>query len=171
MPIGIYKYLMFSSIFLLLSFVIGCDPFAKTADDFYEKIASTDLTSESINKIAIGQTEERIINVFGKPEKLEKIDQPNVSHLSYQNEKLRFVLNEQRKIIEYFVADPTFQTVKGVKIGDKKKRIIEIYGEHYYEREEGGVTALGYFDKQNGIMIEFALKEGKLQFFLVRAHE
>ncbi len=168
---GIYKYLMFSSIFLLLSFVIGCDPFAKTADDFYEKTASTDLTSEAINKIAIGQTEERIINVFGEPEKLEKIDQPNVSHLSYQNEELRFVLNEQRKLIEYFVAAPALQTFKGVKIGDKKKRIIESYGEHYYEREEGGVKALGYFDKENGIMIEFALKEGKLQFFLVRAYE
>ncbi|MGG2065902.1 hypothetical protein [Bacillus sp. S14(2024)] len=58
------------------------------------------------------------------------------------------------------------KTAKGIKIGDKKKEIIQAYGNNYYFRTEQGTNIIGYVDKKRGISMEFWLSfDDKIIFY------
>lgn len=146
--------------FLIL---IGCEPLAKGTMDFYESSESIDLSGENINSISINSNENDVINTFGNPTEVEEIENPISKYLSYDG--LEFGLIDD-KVIRLFIRrkhenSKIYETVKEIKIGDTKKKVIKVYGENYYERVEGGLDTVGYFDKGNMINIEFGFYENK----------
>ncbi|MBP2240339.1 hypothetical protein J2Z40_000894 [Cytobacillus eiseniae] len=159
-------YLFFIIGFLLL--IIGCDPSAKTVNDLYEQTPSTNLENENLNGIKIGATEDKIIDVFGLPQKTEEVGNPKVKHLIYKNEEVVFMLDAKDKLVKYFIAkQPEIQTSKNISTGDNKTDVINSYGNNFYEREEGGTKLIGYIDKKNNLYIEFGLSEEKILLFII----
>jgi hypothetical protein len=142
---------------LLFLVVIGCDPFSKETMDFYEDTKSIDLSDENINSISIHSTENDVTATFGKPNDVEEIANPQSKYLSY--DEIEFGIAADKVIRYYFTKN--YETSKGIKIGDTKEEVIKEYGENYYERTEGGLDTVGYFDKENKINIEFEFYENK----------
>ncbi|MFF2890357.1 hypothetical protein [Paenibacillus sp. NPDC057967] len=59
------------------------------------------------------------------------------------------------------------KTAEGIGIGDGRDRIEPQYGSHFAERTQDGLNLLGYYDKENGIVLEFVLKDEKVETALV----
>ena len=54
-----------------------------------------------------------------------------------------------------------------IKIGDKKGKIVELYGSNYYTRLEQGVDIIGYVDNEKNWSIEFWLGEYGVDFYIL----
>ncbi|RBW68597.1 hypothetical protein [Bacillus taeanensis] len=148
---------------LLFVFVIGYDPFAKDTMDFYEDTKSIDLSAEKVKSISIHSTENDVTAAFGKPNDVEEIANPKSKYLSY--DEIEFGIAADKVIRYYFTKH--YETAKGIKIGDTKEEVIKEYGQNYYERVEGGLNTVGYFDKENKINIEFGFRENKAAAVMV----
>ncbi|QFT90782.1 hypothetical protein FIU87_19230 [Bacillus sp. THAF10] len=150
------KLLLFT--FILTLFLTGCDPFEKEAMDFYQTTKSTNLTREHVQSISIHSNENEIMTVFGKPDTTEEIQDPKSTYLIYDD--IEFGLKESKVFRYHFQRN--HETSKGIAIGDKKDKVIREYGQHYYERVEGGNETVGYFDKDNRLQIEFGFQEDRV---------
>lgn len=71
----------------------------------------------------------------------------------------------EANIVRFIVTDSQQETVRGIKIGDEKEKVIKEYGENYYTRSEQGVNIIGYVDKKNKTSIEFWLADGKVDMY------
>ena len=121
---------------------------------------STDLSKENIDNIYLNEeiNTEKIISKYGK-----------VSNFSQDNDLYNYYLlkegieiatnKEDNKIIRFIINDKNIKTEKGIKIGDEKDKIVELYGSDYYTRLEQGVNIIGYVDKEKKCSIEFWLEE------------
>lgn len=68
-------------------------------------------------------------------------------------------------IVRFIVTNDEQETVRGIKIGDSKEKVIGEYGENYYTRLEQGLDIIGYVDKKNETSIEFWLgNDGVLMY-------
>ncbi|WP_406944096.1 hypothetical protein ACJA3J_11910 [Halobacillus sp. SY10] len=158
------------STIVMFLFLIGCEPLAKETMDFYESTESIELSGENINSISINSYENDVINTFGKPTEVEKIEDPKSKYLSYDGVEFGFV---DDMVIRLFIRrthenSKIYETVKEIKIGDTKEQVIKEYGENYYERVESGLDTLGYFDKDNKINIEFGFNENKVIAVIIK---
>ncbi|SFJ31202.1 hypothetical protein SAMN04487936_101626 [Halobacillus dabanensis] len=149
---------------IMFLILIGCDPLAKETMDFYESTESIDLSDENIHSISINSSEGDVINTFGKPNEVEKIEDTKSKYLSYDGVEFGV---EDEEVIRFFIrrtheSSTIYQTAKEIKIGDTKEKVMKEYGENYYERVESGLDTVGYFDKGNRINIEFGFNENEV---------
>lgn len=158
------------STIILFLILIGCEPLEKGTMDFYESTESIDLSGENINSISINSNMDDVIDAFGSPTDVEVIENPNSKYLSYDG--VEFGLIED-KVIRLFIRrehenSKIYKTAKEIKIGDTKEKLINEYGENYYERVEDGLDTVGYFDKDNMINIEFGFYKNKVVAVIIQ---
>lgn len=142
----------------MLLLLIGCDPFAKNNMEFYNTTKSINLSDENVNSITLNSIEKDVIRIFGNHVEIREVTKPISKYLIYNG--IEFGIREDNVFRYYF--NKTYQTAKGITVGDTKEKVIQAYGENYYERIEGGLDTIGYFDKENMINLEFGLKENKV---------
>lgn len=161
------KILISLSCFLTIIVLFGCKELTKDSYDFYNDIKTTDLSNERINSITIGSTEKEILEEFGTPQKVDQNDD-KFKNIFYENEGL-YLLFENDKLIEYRINIEKFKTDKEIKVGDKKQIVIDKYGENYYIKKDENSTeiAIGYFDKNNNLHLEFGLEKDVVIFINV----
>lgn len=153
---GINKVIIIGLFSLVL--LAGCGSVDKT--DFFEQTSSTKLTEE-INAITIGSSESDVIKLFGEPDYTEETK--DGTYLKYGNQEYKNVeFQIVNGIVErYFFSDKQYKSQK-VAIGSSKHAVITEYGEDYYARDDSSAEVVGYFDKEKGINIEFALDESRV---------
>ncbi|MEI2471466.1 hypothetical protein V8V75_18155 [Peribacillus frigoritolerans] len=85
----------------------------------------------------------------------------NVTNYDYFELKkgIEIAVNETGNITRFI------ETIKGIKIGDKKEDVIKVYGKNYYLRSEQGANIIGYVDKKRYTSIEFWLFDGKVDMY------
>lgn len=119
---------------------------------------TTDLKNENISGIYLGDRtdDEKVESQYGK---ISEFSQDNSMYNYYFLSENIEVAREKndKKIIRFVVNDKSVESYKGIKIGDSKERIVDLYGDNYYERLEQGTNIIGYVDKNKKISIEFWL--------------
>ncbi|MGL5260649.1 MAG: hypothetical protein ACRC7V_11120 [Lachnospiraceae bacterium] len=152
---NIIKFIIVVSALLIFCFSIDHN-FGRSYHHFITK--STDLTKENIENIYLNEeiNTEKIISKYGK---VSNFNQDNNLYNYYLlKEGIEIATNkEDNKIIRFIINDKKIKTEKGIKIGDKKDKIMELYGSDYYTRLEQGVNIIGYVDKTKKCSIEFWL--------------
>lgn len=146
------------TLILMLLFLIGCDPFSKSKTEFYHTTKSISLSAENVNAITLDSTEKEVTRTFGKPVEVEEVTKPKSKYLIYNG--IEFGVSED-KVFRYYI-NKKYQTAKGITVGDHEEKVIQAYGENYYERIEGGLHTIGYFDNENMINLEFAFRENRI---------
>jgi hypothetical protein len=58
-------------------------------------------------------------------------------------------------------------TAKEIQLGDDQEHIVEQYGTEYYTRQQVGATFIGYLDKNENKVIEFAMDGNKVKLITV----
>ncbi|SEJ79532.1 hypothetical protein SAMN04488127_2826 [Bhargavaea ginsengi] len=158
------------STIIMFIFLTGCDAFAKETMDFYKSTNSIDLSGEKINSISINSNENDVITAFGEPNNVEEIENPKSKYLSYDGVEFDLI---DDKVMQIFIKRESenskkYKTAKEIKIGNTKEIVIKRYGQNYYERVEGGLETVGYFDKDNMINIEFGFHENQVAAIIIQ---
>lgn len=154
---GKFILLILSSVLIALLF--GCGTVDKM--EFYGDTKSTEL-SEEVNGISLGVTEDKVKEVLGKPDFIEKSEDKMFTNLIYGRDQEEPEIELQisnGKVNRYFFYSDKYSAIKGITKGDSKKDIIKKYGESYYQRDETGLKIMGYFDKKRKVNIEFSLAD------------
>ncbi|PHA02246.1 hypothetical protein COE51_03060 [Bacillus pseudomycoides] len=127
----------------------------------------TDLGEENVEGLFLNDDfySEKISQKYG-----EKAEQ-NRDVIGYDYFELKkgieVAVNKTGKIKRFIITDSNLKTAKGIKIGDKKKDVIQAYGNNHYFRSEQGYDIIGYVDKKRGISIEFWLSyDDKVNFYI-----
>lgn len=127
---------------------------------------STELSKENVEGISLGDeiNSKKIVSKYGK------ITKPSHDNSLYNyyllREGIKIATNlDNNKIIRFIVKDKAVGTEKGIRIGDKKDKIINLYGDNYYTRLEQGTNIIGYVDKDKKLSIEFWLVESSVVFY------
>lgn len=152
---------------LMLLFLMGCDPFARSKTKFYNSTESINLSEEIVNSITINSTENEVIEAFGKPIEVSIVTNPKSKYLTYEG--IEFGMIEDKVFRYYF--NNKYQTAKGITMGDTKENVIQAYGDNFYERVESGLETIGYVDKDNMINLEFGFKENKAVVVIIERIE
>lgn len=150
---------------ILLIGVFSLDQnFGRSYHHFFTK--STNLSKENVEYTYLDDEidSEKIVSKYGE-----------ISEFSHDNELYNYYFlrkgieiatnKNDSKIIRFVINDKNIKTEKGIKIGDKKDKIIELYGSNYYTRLEQGTNIIGYVDKEKNWSIEFWLGEDGLLFY------
>lgn len=154
--------LLFLSTFLLL-LTIGCDPSSKDKMEFYDSTKSTGLSNENVESISLNSKEMEVTDVFGEPKEIREIKNPPSKYLAY--DEIEFGIIDEKVTIYFF--NDNYSSSRGTKTGDSKEKVIETYGEDYYERTDTGLEIIGYFDKEEMINIEFSFLDNKVNGIMV----
>ncbi|MGL5327720.1 MAG: hypothetical protein ACRDD7_00535 [Peptostreptococcaceae bacterium] len=127
---------------------------------------TTNLSEENIDGIYLGEkiNDNKVESKYGK---ISEFSHDNILYDYYFLSKEIEIATEKndKKIIRFVVNDKNIKSKKGIKIGDTKDKIIEVYGENFYKRLEQGTNIIGYVDKQKNISIEFWLDENEKVVF------
>ena len=138
--------------------------FSRSYNHIFTK--STDLSKENVEGIYLNDeiNSEKIVSKYGE-----------ISDFSHNNSLYNYYFlrkgievatsKDESKIIRFIVNDKNLKTEKGIKIGDKKDKIIKVYGGNYYSRLEQGTNIIGYVDKEKDYSIEFWLGEESIIFY------
>lgn len=125
---------------------------------------STDLSNENVDGLYLGDKidSEKVVSKYGEIH----IQSRNVDDYNYYclNKNIEVATKkDDHNIIRFCVDNETckakIRTEKGVGFGDKKDKVIKLYGENYYNRIEQGLDIIGYVDKEKNCSIEFWLIE------------
>ncbi len=124
--------------------------------EFFDKTKSIDLGQENIQTISLGSKKGDVIRTLGKPDSIEKVEDPKSEHLIYDDGKgtVEFQINKDI-VTRIYNTSESYQTAKAVSVHSTLQEISLAYGTSYYERLDTGSKVIGYFDKKNGINIEF----------------
>ncbi|MDT3763557.1 hypothetical protein [Priestia filamentosa] len=154
---GKFILLILSS--LLVAILFGCGTVDKM--EYYDDTKSTEL-SEEVNGISLDATEDKVKEVLGKPDFIEKSEDKMFNNLIYGRDKEKPEIELQisdGKVSRYFFYSDKYSATKGITKGASKKEIIKNYGKSYYQRDETGLKIIGYFDKKRKVNIEFSLTD------------
>ncbi len=151
---------------LLLVFCSGCS--ASSPLDFMERVQSTNLSEETGGLKVLNSSEQDVIEQWGEPRHRMDVQQESKLKgdevvLEYNN--YQYVL-EGGHVVSYSLR-PGQTTAKQLKIGDEEARIVELYGENYYSREQDNMHLKGYLDKENERVIEFVIDQQKVAMVIV----
>lgn len=142
----------------MLLLLIGCDTSPKNKIEFYGSTKSIDLSDENVKSISLNSTVTDVKNVFGEPDDVTEISSPKSKYILYGGIEFGVIDDE---VIRYYF-NGNYQTIKEISVGDSKDKVSKAYGKNYYDRVEGGLDMMGYFDKENMINIEFGFNENKV---------
>ncbi|MFD2638212.1 hypothetical protein [Piscibacillus salipiscarius] len=141
---------------ILISTLLGFLLFPSiTQNDYLQEVSTTVLSSENVESITLYSTESDVLRIFGKPEKIHKTKNPISSYYKYAG--LEIGINNQQ-VFRYIITD-NYTTQHGIKVGDSKEHVIDIYGNNYYKKTESGSFIMGYIDYENNIILEIALNK------------
>jgi hypothetical protein len=148
----------------------GCGTINKM--EYYDEVSSTSLTHEALGGIPLHSKESEVMNSFGEPDLTRESEENNIHYLIYgkgeNKDNIEFKIQDQ--LVERInLSTGQYTTNKQVKVGDGKKKVIEAYGENFYEREDTGAEILGYFDKEGKINLEFTLADSKVAGIIIEA--
>jgi hypothetical protein len=150
-------------IVLLLSAFSFNHTFPRTYHHSFTK--TTDLSKENIEGQLLNDDfySEKITKKYGK----ETEQSRNVTGYDYFELKkgIEIAVNGTGKITRFIITDSNLETVKGIRIGDKKEDVIRAYGKNHYFRSEQGADIIGYVDKKSDTSIEFWLFDDKVEFY------
>jgi hypothetical protein len=119
---------------------------------------TTDLSEENIEGLLLNTNPYR----EGATEQSRDVADYNYFVL---REGIEIATNKTGEIMRFILTDENVETVKGIRIGDKKEEVINIYGKDNYFRTEQGFHIIGYVDKLNDSSIEFWLTDNKVDFY------
>ena len=162
------KKKIIASILIMSTVLLGSFYFkANFSRSYHHTFAkSTDLGKENIEGIYLNDEIDsgKIVSKYGK---ISDFSHDNVLYNYYfLREGIEVATNkDENKIIRFIVNDKNLKTEKGIKVGDKKDKIIELYGDNYYSRLEQGTNIIGYVDKEKDYSIEFWLGEEGIIFY------
>ncbi|MGE7768616.1 hypothetical protein [Peribacillus sp. NPDC096540] len=126
---------------------------------------TTDLSKENIEGLFLNDDfySEEITKKYGKKTEQSR----DVTGYDYYELRkgIEVATNKSGKITRFNITDRNLETVKVIKIGDKKEDVIKAYGKNHYFRLEQGVDIIGYVDKKRDISIEFWLFDDKVEFY------
>ncbi|WP_338749110.1 hypothetical protein [Bacillus sp. FJAT-52991] len=127
---------------------------------------TTDLSKENIEGLFLNDDfySEEITKKYGQKTEQSR----DVTGYDYYELRkgIEVATNKSGKITRFIITDKNLETVKGIKIGNKKEDVIKVYGNNYYFRMEQGTNIIGYVDKKRGISIEFWLSyDDKIKFY------
>lgn len=136
---------------------------------YADSVASTDLSDELEGADMLDARRQEVTEARGEPLMTgdvvingRKQRSAVMGYADYQYE-----LENGR--VRSFTIMPGYGTAKGISIGDEAGRIKEAYGPHFYTTQLGNNEVLGYADKENDVVIEFVLNDGKAdQIFVSR---
>lgn len=138
--------------------------FGRSYHHFFTK--STDLSKENVENIHLDDEidSEKVVSKYGK---VSEFSEDNDLYNYYSlREGIEIATNkDDNKIIRFNINDKNLKTEKGIKVGDKKDKIVELYGSDYYTRLEQGLVIIGYVDKEKNWSIEFWLVEDSVDFY------
>lgn len=148
-----------TTVMILLIIIFSVDQnFGRSYQHFFTK--STDLSKENVDNVYLNENinNEKIVSKYGK---VSNVSQDNELYNYYfLKEGIEIATNkDDNKIIRFVINDKNISSEKGIKIGDKKDKILELYGSNYYTRLEQGTEIIGYVDKEKNWSIEFWLFE------------
>ncbi|ATP40767.1 hypothetical protein CSE16_12300 [Solibacillus sp. R5-41] len=148
---------------LLLSVFLFNHTFSRSYHHIFTK--TSDLSKENIEGLFLNDDfySEDITKRYG--EKTER--SRNVTNYDYFELKkgIEIAVNETGNITRFIITNSSLETIKGIKIGDKKEDVIQAYGENCYFRSEQGADIIGYVDKKSDTSIEFWLFDGKIVIY------
>ncbi|WP_443128580.1 hypothetical protein [Gracilibacillus sp. D59] len=153
-----------------LIFLVGCDLTSKEMTEFYDQTPSVDLAEEAIKSVSINSDENKVIEVFGKPNFIETIQRPKSRYYIYGKDKTEYHVGfrlANGEVKRYSILSSEFTTSKGIGKGDSKQDVLQAYGKNYYEREETGANIIGYIDKVHKINIEFGMSGDQVNGIIV----
>ncbi|RJE86138.1 hypothetical protein D3P07_18830 [Paenibacillus sp. 1011MAR3C5] len=130
--------------------------------EVYANAASTDLSAEKGGLSGWDVTQTEIREQRGKPV-IEGTTSKGEDLLEYEGHAYFFY---KGKLQGYSIKQGG-KTAGGIGIGDDRDRMEQQYGSHFTERTQDGLHFLGYYDKENGIVLEFVLKDEKVETALV----
>lgn len=162
------KKKIIASILIMSTVLLGSFYFkANFSRSYHHTFAkSTDLGKENIEGIYLNDEIDsgKIVSKYGK---ISDFSHDNVLYNYYfLREGIEVATNkDENKIIRFIVNDKNLKTEKGIKVGDKKDKIIELYGDNYYSRLEQGTNIIGYVDKEKDYSIEFWIGEEGIIFY------
>ncbi|RJX37285.1 hypothetical protein D3P09_23305 [Paenibacillus pinisoli] len=130
--------------------------------EVYANAESTDLSAEKGGLSGWDMTQTEIREQLGKPV-FEGTTNKGGDVLEYEGYEYFFY---KGKLQGYSIKQDG-KTAEGIGIGDNRDRIKEQYGAHYTERTQDELHFFGYYDKENGIVLEFVLKDEKVETVLV----
>lgn len=145
---------------ILIALLVGVSYFdINFSRSYHHRLSkTTDLKDENISGIYLGDRidDEKVESQYGK---ITEFSHDNVMYDYYFLSENIEVATEKngKKIIRFVVNDKNIESYKGVKIGDSKERVVDLYGDNYYERLEQGTNIIGYVDKNKKTSIEFWL--------------
>ena len=126
---------------------------------------TTDLSKENIEGLFLNNdfNSEEITKKYGKKTEQSR----NVTGYDYFELKkgIEIAVNEKGKITRFIITDSNLETVKEIRVGNKKEDVIKAYGKNHYFRSEQGSDIIGYVDKKRGISIEFWLFDDKVELY------
>ncbi|WP_369900136.1 hypothetical protein [Bacillus manliponensis] len=144
------------AIFLLLFIFLFSPNFSRSYHHFWVK--ETNLSEEKVNGLKLGEKVNR--KNLERNRDVEEYDY-------YELRKGIEVATDKSAatIVRFIVTNDEQETVRGIKIGDSREKVIGEYGENYYTRLEQGLDIIGYVDTKNETSIEFWLgNDGVLMY-------
>jgi hypothetical protein len=119
-------------------------------------VKSTPLDQERIGELSLYQSIKDL-----QPAPVRDRDNALFDYYLWEN-GMKITTNKQDdKIIRMIIyAGHESPTVKGIKTGDTKEKVVERYGREYYERFEQGFNIIGYVDKKLNRTLEFWFAQG-----------
>ena len=125
---------------------------------------STNLSNENIEEIYLNDSidSEKIISKYGKITELR--GDTKFYNYYFLKEGIEVATNkDDYKISRFIINGKDIKTEKGIKFGDCKQKVLELYGKNNYTRLEQGAIIIGYVDKEKDWSIEFWLGEDEVK--------
>ncbi|GKU77516.1 hypothetical protein [Paenibacillus sp. L3-i20] len=133
----------------------GCTSNKVLTLDHYKDAQSINLSSETGGLSSLDRTEKEVREERGEPN-VNGSMQGGGKVLEYNDYQYTFAKDK----LTGFSTKEGQATGKGVKIGDGKSRVEELYGEQFTESKLDDMLIIGYADKERGLILEFALRDG-----------
>lgn len=134
-----------------------------------------DLSDFKVGPLELKLPLDSVITIYGETEKIKDLGYEFEGFKSYEYEKFMIFINEENQEIWTFeIYDSSFETKRGIRIGDSKAKIDSLYeGSRFRSKKFGRVGPYDYSFKaytnysvihhyERGWFIIFYYNEGKL---------
>lgn len=160
---------LFIAIFVLALIFVGC-----TTPPTQEVDVTTQTTAEEIHNADVVQTDiEGIFHLRQSPEDFLNVLETEGMHVnetkltpedritewdgffSFSSEEIRAHFNPQEQTIALTVMTPRYVTNLGIRVGDSKEKVLELYGNNFTNDFEGFWYYYTYDDLMIGFLFDF----------------
>jgi len=152
-------------IFILFVLLIAVITFYYRSSSSEKWTKSTNLSDEEIGGTVLHENinSSSFVKQYGSP--LSKDNNSFYDYYHWKNGLLTASLpsgKEKGSIMRLIIKDTDdnsdnspLHTAKDIVLGDKKEKVISLYGNNYYKSNEQGADIIGYIDHKHKITLEF----------------